>query len=234
MSEKTEVNEPSKKGVSMDVVIDLLLEKYPKNWGFKVPKLDSIGRKIRNRNPMYGTKEELLAIVSWKRVATGAKFDNENSKDDVRNITKKAFAKEQVTKKVETLGELNQISTAMASAILRFVNPAEFGTVDWRNWYILSHPTNELGKNNVIFKKPLLRSLHNPFSSTEITSDLYMVYITILKELATKFSERTEKGKELGIIKEIIDDYPNRTPAEIDMAIFSYSWMFIKKPRLAS
>jgi len=229
MPENTEINEPSKNQVRMDAVIDLLLEKYPKKWGFAVPQLDTIGRRIRNRKPMYGTKEEVLAIVSWKREATGAKFDNKNTEDDVRKTTERAFAKEKVAEKVEILAELNQVSTAMASAILRFVNPSEFGTVDWRNWYVLSQSTNTQGQNNILFNKQLLNPLNNPYSSIEITSDLYMVYLTVIRELATKFPERTEKGKQLGIIKEIINEYPRRTPAEIDMAIFSYSWIFIKK-----
>jgi len=211
-------------------LIDLYLETYPKEWGSAVPQLDKIGRRIRNRKPMYGTKQEILDIVSWKRGATGAKFDNENSEDDVKKTTEKALAKEKVTEKVEMLSELNQVSTAMASAILRFVNPHEFGTVDWRNWYVLSQPTNTQGQNNILFKKQLLNSLNNPYLSTEITSDLYMVYLTVIRELATKFPERTEKGKQLGIIEEIINEYPHRTPAEIDMAIFSYSWTFIIKP----
>jgi len=227
MSEN-KIDGPSKKRAGMDAaIIDLYLEKYPEKWGSAVPHLDAIGRGIRNRKPMYGTREEIYEIVSWKRGPTGAKFYDENSEDDVRKTTEKALAKEKVAEKVEILAELNQVSTAMASAILRFVNPSEFGTVDWRNWYVLSQPTNTHNENNVLFNKGLLKALDNLYSSVEITSNLYMVYLTVIRELATKFPKRTEKGKQLRIIKEIINEYPHRTPAEIDMAIFSYSWEFL-------
>lgn len=124
----------------------------------------------------------------------------------------------------------------MASALLRFVHPDFYGTVDWRNWYVLSRPNNRRGDNNLLFKvfrKPLLEPLSNPSSSEEITPILYVEYLEVIRGLAERFAKRSDRANRLEIIKEIKGEYPKRTPAEIDMALFSYSWNFLPKKKFA-
>lgn len=84
--------------VSFNEVIDLLLEKYwsgwdgrfPRlsGWGKDVPFLDRIGRKIRNRKPIYATKDEVTRILKWKRAGTGQFFYENNTDVEVMQVTK--------------------------------------------------------------------------------------------------------------------------------------------------
>lgn len=211
--------------------IDLLLECYPEKWRYDVPRLDRIGKRIRNREPMYGTKEELTEIVSWKRAATGRKFARENTSSAVESVSQKAFSKQSGSERIWELRRLGQVGVPMASAILRFAWPNLYGTVDWRNWYVLSNTMNRVGKENDIFRRPLLSSLGSVqrYSSSGITVNRYIEYLRVIRSLAEEHSNRTEGGKELPIISELVKEYPKRTPAEIDMALFSYSWLFIVK-----
>jgi len=211
--------------------IDLLLKCYPEKWRHDIPRLDRIGKRMRNREPMYGTKEELTQIVSWKRAATGRKFARKNTSSAVESVSRKAFSKRSESEKIWELTRLEQVGVPMASAILRFVWSDSYGTVDWRNWYVLSNIMNRVGKENDVFNKPLLSSLSSVkrYSSSGITVNRYREYLRVIRSLAEKYPNRTEGGKKLPIISELVRDYSKRTPAETDMALFSYSWLFIVK-----
>jgi len=193
--------------------IDLLLECYPEKWRYDVPRLDRIGKRIRNRELMYGTKEELTEVVSWKRAATGRKFARESTSNAVESVSQKAFSKQSNSERILEL-RLWQVGVPIASAILRFVWPNSYGTVDWRNWYVLSNTVNRVGKKNDILRNPLLSSLRSVQRySSSITVNRYPEYLRVIRSLAEEHPNRTEEGKELPIISELVKEYPKRTPS---------------------
>lgn len=215
---------------SPNEIFDALLEQYPSFWGTNVPTLDQIGQVIRNRTPRYATKTEVATILSWKRHPTAVKFIHNNSHDQIQHTTLTAFKSDDIADTIDVLTSCDYVGTAMASAILRFVDPQAFAIVDWRNWYVLSHPTNIRGDPNILFRQPVLPPLRNPFSSSEITASMYAYYMKIIRHLAQKYPHRTPRSQTLAINRELRQRFPHRTPAEIDMSLFSYSWKYIKKP----
>lgn len=210
-------------------VIDQLLEQYPRMWRDEVPKLDRIGKEIRNRKPIRLMREDLFRIANWKSVGRSERHLPKDS-GVIEQQTQKSLEMGDDIEKVRYLTKINGVGLPIASAILRFVFPDKFGCVDWRNWFVLSQSSNEEGEKNSLFNLPLLAPLNNPYSSIEIRNDYskYTEYLKIIRYLAEKYPERTRKGEKLPIISEL-KEYSKRTPAEIDMALFSYSWKFIKK-----
>lgn|GEM_PF-4360323 len=216
-------------------LIDSLLLAYPEMWRDRVPQLDKIGRAVRSRVPIRLTRDGLIAISDWKAGERNRKR-LPTSNNSVLLKTQIAFEKKSDREKMSHLISswskgcgMKGVGVPLASAILRFVYPDRYCCVDWRNWYVLSRTENKLGDKNRLFNKALLPSLDNPFSSNEITVSMYIEYMRIVRWLAQEHSDRSEQGGNLFFLKELVEDYCCRTPAEIDMALFSYSWMFIKK-----
>jgi len=90
-------------------------------------------------------------------------------------------------------------SRKMVSAILRFLDPAKYGTVDYRNWAILSNTENKF------LDKALLDPLANTLEESKdvnIDTGKYVQYLRVIRKLA--------------------EDH-GLTPAEVDMAFFAYS-----------
>lgn len=90
-------------------------------------------------------------------------------------------------------------SRKMVSAILRLLDPTKYGTVDYRNWAILSNTEHQF------VEKPMLESLAGTWKESKgknIDTEKYFHYLKIIRILAK--------------------DY-NMTPAEVDMALFAYS-----------
>lgn len=105
---------------------------------------------------------------------------------------------------IDTFGRLKGFgretgSRKMTSAILRFLDPTKYGTVDYRNWCILSNT------EFMFLNKPLLEPLASTWKESKnvnIDTRKYLEYLKVIRKL----------GKEYGF-----------TPAEIDMALFAYS-----------
>jgi len=90
-------------------------------------------------------------------------------------------------------------SRKMVSATIRFLDPTKYGTVDYRNWVILSNTEHQF------LEEPLLRPLSPHIEESkriEIDTEKYLTYLKTIRKLATTY----------GI-----------TPAEVDMALFAYS-----------
>ena len=113
---------------------------------------------------------------------------------------------------VDALGSLSglgaspsQESRKVVSAVLRFLDPSKYGTVDWRNWCILSNTGSKL------LTSPLLNKLGDTVEKTKtvpIDTEHYLSYLDAIRSLARR----------CGL-----------TPAQVDMALFAYSnelWHF--------
>jgi len=219
--------------------IDSLLKNYPEGWKYEVPKLDRLGRIVRSRRPISLTRNELIKISDWKAGRRNReRLPKQEDEDTVLNKTMKAFAKEKDKERIRYLVSpwhggfgMDGVGIPVGSAILRFIFPDKYGCVDWRNWYVLSQEKNELGRKNELFDIPPLPTLRNPYSSIGIRIDSYCNYLSIIRELAKNHPQRSKHEGEVLIITELVKEFSKRTPAEIDMALFSYSWGFIVKPR---
>jgi hypothetical protein len=113
---------------------------------------------------------------------------------------------------VDALGRLSglgaspdQESRKVVSAVLRFLDPSKYGTVDWRNWCILSNT------DSTLLPSPLLNKLGDTVEKTKpvpIDTEHYLSYLDVIRSLARRCS---------------------LTPAQVDMALFAYSnelWHF--------
>lgn len=99
----------------------------------------------------------------------------------------------------------DQESRKIVSAVLRFLDPSKYGTVDWRNWCILSNTGGKL------LPSPLLNRLAETVEKSKtvaIDTKHYLSYLDVIRSLARR----------CGL-----------TPAQVDMALFAYSselWPF--------
>jgi len=105
---------------------------------------------------------------------------------------------------IDTFGRLKGFgketgSRKMTSAILRFLDPTKYGTVDYRNWCILSNT------EFMFLDEPLLEPLANTWEESkhvDIDTRKYLAYLKVIRKLGRKYGF---------------------TPAEVDMALFAYS-----------
>jgi len=89
--------------------------------------------------------------------------------------------------------------TPMISAVLRFLAPDRYGTVDYRNWSVLSNTQHSF------FDSPLVKPLAPTFLESKrqaIDSSMYLDYLKIIRTLAVQCNVR---------------------PADVDMALFAFS-----------
>ena len=105
---------------------------------------------------------------------------------------------------VDSLGKLGGFgrktgSRKMVSAALRFLDPTKYGTVDYRNWVILSNTEHQFLEESLL--RPLGQHIEGS-KRIEIGTGKYITYLKTIRKLA----------KTYGI-----------TPAEVDMALFAYS-----------
>ena len=114
---------------------------------------------------------------------------------------------------IDTLGSLSGLGAsqggrAIVSAVLRFLDPSRYGTVDYRNWCILSNTGTD------VFPSPLLEPLAKSVEGTRgvpIDTEHYQQYLSVIRTLGRKC---------------------NLTPAQVDMALFAFSdelWPFVRE-----
>ena len=116
---------------------------------------------------------------------------------------------------IDTFGKLKGFgrkteSRKMTSAVLRFLDPTKYGTVDYRNWCILSNT------EFMFLDKPLLEPLANTWKESkniDIDTRKYLAYLKAIRKLGRKYGF---------------------TPAEVDMALFAYSDEIIPLKRESS
>jgi hypothetical protein len=211
-------------------VIDGWLGRYPARYERRVSTLDQLGLEIRNRRPVSLRAAELRAIADWK---SGGRSRRHLPEDNllVERVTREAFQLQGDASIVGALtsGALPGVRVGVASAVLRFIWPDRYGCVDWRNWYVLSVTRSALGDVNELFADPLLKPLSSPYSSPEITPSLYAEYLKVIRKLAADHPERTDRAARLPFIRPLVMRFPERTPAEIDLALYAYSQDFAKK-----
>jgi len=163
------------------------------------------------KNPHPGKLEKSL-----RNILTNSAVDVERTFNDGLEIYRQHVkdrsepSMEDERKLIDTFGRLSGLGAseggrAIVSAVLRFLDPFKYGTVDYRNWCILSNtgctlpwsqPLKKLGKSVEETKRIPIDTVH------------YLEYLGCIRDLGKKC---------------------NLSPAEVDMALFAYSdevWPF--------
>lgn len=152
-------------------------------------KTQRIFEKLRGVRLDEGlTYEQVFEILMWKSPRAKRHYEK-NKSVNVQEITKKAFAEENIEILVQGLKGVNYPA---ASAILMFYNPKKFPVIDIRVWKVLyatkEVTTNPNGQNfnlnewNVYLKKV-----------RELAQELGLTAREIEKKLFT-YSEKTQEG----------------------------------------
>ena len=110
----------------------------------RTKKLISDFQKLRKkRQEFYLTSDELEQILKWKldsQFGRQKKIRENNTPDNVKIITKAAFAVTHTNKdfeivlKLKILSTLTGVEIPVASAILTICYPEQFAVIDFRNW----------------------------------------------------------------------------------------------------
>lgn len=82
------------------------------------------------------SREDMEWIVHWKSSRSIGYF-NDNDDKEVKHLVNDALNANSVSEKVDILTRLDGVQVRMASAILLFMNPDRFTTLDWRTWDVL-------------------------------------------------------------------------------------------------
>lgn len=157
------------------------MTRYPTRYGKGVPSLDRCGRVVRQRSPVYLQGDELRGFADWKSGGRSRRHSTADY-DTVERITRQAFRFEEDEGILGVLvgGALPGVGVGVASAVLRFVWPDRFCCVDWKNWFVLSFVRSELGEDNVLFGRALLKRLSSPYSSMGIRVSQYCEYLRVI------------------------------------------------------
>jgi len=200
------------------------VQRFAKDHWVLTQDLEDHGRKITNRTYSHSSMYMLFLF----KVGIWKKPHGKGLEDTVRNISKNSLHsvdaafqtalniydrsmkdKAEVSTEADrnltdVFGELEGFgaetgSRKMVSAVLRFLDPEKYGTVDYRNWAILSNTGGRF------LDDPLLPPIAENLSKSrhaEIDTQSYLRYLKVIRKLAKDY------------------DY---LPADIDMALFAYS-----------
>ena len=90
----------------------------------------------RSKKRGYLTKKEFLQICLWKSPRPKRHYE-ENSEEEIKKTTKKAFLTPHEITKINRLTKLMGVSIPTASAILALTDPKNYGVIDIRVWKVL-------------------------------------------------------------------------------------------------
>jgi len=143
-----------------------IVNKY-KEEDVETKKLIEYCKPARKRG--FLTQEEFIKICKWKSPRP-LKYYINNSEENIKNITQKAFSTKFEKRKIEILIKLNGVCVRVASSILAIIYPEMYGVLDF-------HVRNSLENFNIIKKK----------SMNYDVKDWYR-YIMIIRHFAKKFN----------------------------------------------
>jgi len=114
--------------------------KYDKDHPWWIEKEKQLGNALRERGEL--TKEDLLEIIKWKFLTTPRRLKQNliraNKNDDyvVRNISRSVLrlSPKYDFEKITRLCRIKGVGAAMASVILTFYDPQNYGVFDMHVW----------------------------------------------------------------------------------------------------
>ena len=143
--------------------------------------ISKIDQLKKDRIEFYLTLSELEAIFKWKlrtQYVRQKLHRENNTEDNIRLITKTAFAiyhpdkNIEIALKLKTLSLIYGVGIPVAASILTLCFPEEYSVIDFRNW-------------RQIFKQKEKKSSY--------TINEYIKYLEIIKGLAEKYSFTTQE-----------------------------------------
>jgi len=157
------------------------------------------------KNPHTGKLEKTLSNILMNSAVDVERAFNDGLEMYRQHVKDKSEPSMEFERRlIDTFGRLYGLGAseggrAIVSAVLRFLDPLKYGTVDYRNWCILSNtgctlpwsrPLEKLGKSVEETKRIPIDTAH------------YLEYLSYIRDLGKKC---------------------NLSPAEVDMALFAYS-----------
>lgn len=158
----------------------------------------------------------LVDIVKWKVPGASSEFVDQNEDGRIQEVFQKLSEVHSSRDRISSCTELsgfgrNTGQTRMASAILRFLWPGDYGVVDWRNYAVLSNCEHRFFNDAML--QPLAEN-RAELRTAIYDGDVYITYLEVLRKV----------GLEIGLSR----------VADADLAIYSLSietWPFAKNPR---
>lgn len=146
--------------------------KYDNDHPWWVEKEKELGDKLRETGEL--TKEDLVEIVEWKfktvpgRIKLITGFVRQNEGDDIRTISRSVLrlSPKYDTHKIKSLTHIYGVGPAIASTILTFYDPKNYGVFDTHIW----------------------REIFGKESRPTFTTRNYLILLSKLRELAKKHS----------------------------------------------
>ncbi len=160
---------------------------YPKK--HQINELLRLGESIRARG--YISRDELLKILEWK--AERAKTKLEDNSEIIESVSQLAFRTSDVFYKISLLSVIRGVGVPVASAVLRFVYPEEFGIIDINAWTALAE---------------MRRVKEKKFFASQVRAVDYVKYLEILRELAQ------EQGMSVSEVDMALYEYGKRLRAK--------------------
>lgn len=147
--------------------------------------LDEVGGEMQRQG--YATYEQLIKISDWKAGRRIRRHIIRNSPQKVMKVTKYALSFEGDESRVSALRSpnLHGVGVPVASAILTFYNPVEYGIID-------QHTSRSLYRN-----RKVLREKFGPSRFFErkklvgFTVEDYLEYLRIIRKMAETISKET-------------------------------------------
>jgi hypothetical protein len=114
--------------------------KYDKAYGWQAGRERDLGAKIRKNKQL--TLSDLLVVAEWKykgddeKVARAKELVARNDPEKVERVTSQALSLPQADDifRINCLTTLEGVSPAIASVVLSFFNPKDFGVLDAAVW----------------------------------------------------------------------------------------------------
>lgn len=159
--------------------------------------LQEIGSQVRNGIRSW-TTPDLKRIVEWKGLnRVGPRITNRtrNPGTDVNKLLKFALSIREERLKIEILNLIHGVGPALASTLLTFTNPKNYGVIDYHAWNAL----HSLGKD-LVRKKITVKKFGFKESGVFTVPEL-LDYLSVIRKLA--------KTK-------------NTTARNVDKALFAY------------
>lgn len=164
----------------------LKIKDYAKYYKTEDYLFGEMAETIRARNPIYITRQELLYIIFWKSPRNLHSI-LENSKDDVKEISKLALSREDDWERIRLLTteikgkKLKGVGVAIASAILTVINPNLYGVIDFHAW----------------------RALYNKEKNSQFDKKDYMTYLQDIRRIAKEENSTPREIDKGLLIKDI-------------------------------
>jgi hypothetical protein len=159
---------------------ELLMKDYEKQYSKEVEI--RLGEQFRKANEV--TKEQLIGLINWKmngnkvQLIRGKRsIERLPSDGEIRRLTKVAFLEHDELKRLNYLTQIDGVGSAIASCIMAFYDPDNYGIVDLHAWRAVfpKRPFRYTVKEYLEFLKEVrVRAKKNNMTARKIELQLFL------------------------------------------------------------